>query len=186
MEIERSWTLNPSKMSSKLWLYLEDRFLGHRVHTTAYLRANDNFEIRVIKKEDLPHPLYYFTVKSGGTLSRQEYEQLIPEWVYEKLYETASGEHIIRKTRYYIEYIDNDKEKYILELDRYQDKNGKFTNKYRLECEFSSEEEANRFKLPPYFADMAVEVTNDNRFKNKNLASNGWPSDYDNLFKKIR
>jgi CYTH domain-containing protein len=58
-----------------------------------------------------------------------------------------------------------------LELDRYHgDHDGLIT----MEPEFTSEEQMNAFVLPDW-AQGAVEVTHDSRYKNRNLALHGLP-----------
>lgn len=103
---------------------------------------------------------FFLTVKGDGTISREEWEEKIPEWVFNTLWPKTAGCRVskLRSLRIW--------QGHHLEFDLYQDQlSGLFT----MECEFSSQEEAERFVVPDWVGKF-VEVTNDFRFKNKNLA----------------
>ena len=109
---------------------------------------------------------FLLSVKTTGSIAREEWEKEIPKWVYESLWSKV-GWRIVRKTRYLMRFDERE-----LELDVYQ---GPLDGLITLECEFASLEDAQSFSLPTVFSD-AVEVTDDARYKNKHLATNGIPS----------
>jgi len=112
-------------------------------------------EIRIRKKGTK----YFITKKSEGTEVREEIEFEIDDMTYEILSNLITG-RTIRKLRVEIPLSDSA----IAELDVYQDDlEGLFT----VEIEFETEEQANEFVLPDWFG---LEVTEDLRYKNKNLA----------------
>ncbi len=100
-----------------------------------------------------------------ATLTSKEWERDIPREVFERHW-SATTQARVEKARYFIPY-----GKYTLELDIYK---GDLVGLVTLECEFSSEDEASAFILPDW-AELAVDVTDDPAFKNKNLALNGLP-----------
>lgn len=104
---------------------------------------------------------YYITIKSSGTLVRREWNKEIPKWVFEALWHHTETRRI-KKTRYSIPFRD-----LTLELDEYH---GKLEGLAVLECEFPSKEDAQSFALPKW-ASNAVDVTADDRYKNKYLAA---------------
>ena len=106
---------------------------------------------------------YYLTVKSDGSLSRDEWESEIPAWVFETLWPQTEGRQV-EKIRYAISYGT-----LTLEVDKYF---GQLEGLLTLECELPAETAA--FELPEW-ADGAPEVTNDKRYKNKSLATEGLP-----------
>ena len=119
-------------------------------------------EVRVRQKGSL----YFLTIKSQGALNRKEFETLITLSHFKTLWYDFIEEYI-SKTRYYIRL----NQQSIAELDIYHDElEGLIT----VEVEFESEEEANNFTPPDWFG---KEVTYDSRYKNKNLAVNGLPSE---------
>lgn len=118
-------------------------------------------ELRVRRKGDR----CYLAVKTTGTLVRDEWESEIPCWVLESLWaETANRR--IEKTRYALLH-----EGITLEVDVYS---GALAGLTILECEFETERAARDFKLPSW-AQSAIEVTADARYKNKSLAVKGSP-----------
>lgn len=107
----------------------------------------------------------FITVKGDGTISREEWEREIPEWVFVQLWPATYGRSL-EKTRYTIDHNGS-----MMEVDVYH---GTLQGLLILECEFESEEKANRFRFPDW-AEGAVEVTEDKAYKNKNLAIKGFP-----------
>ncbi len=106
---------------------------------------------------------YFLTVKGAGTLSREEYETEIPEWVFRQLWPATTGRRI-EKTRYAIPY-----EGLTIEIDVYS---GSHQGLVVLEVEFPDEMAAEGFELPTWAASVgAVDVTKDPRYKNRALAS---------------
>jgi len=109
----------------------------------------------------------FLTCKNDGTLSREEWEVEIPEWVFDILWQKTEGRRI-EKFRY------SKKMPFglTLEVDIYLNHlKGLIT----LEVEFPSEASANSFTLPEGI--QGEDVTCDKRYKNKNLALYGLPKD---------
>ncbi len=101
----------------------------------------------------------YITKKGEGTQTREELETEINTTAYDILSSLVQG-RVIRKTRYKIPLEDN----LTAELDIYHDDlDGLLT----VETEFKSEEQAQEFVSPDWFG---KEVTEDKKYKNKNLA----------------
>lgn len=121
----------------------------------------DPGELRLLQKGDR----HFITVKGDGTLSRDEWEQEIPQWVFKTLWPQTEGLRI-EKTRYSIPYLHG----WTLEVDEYH---GALAGLLTLEVEFSSEEEAAKSRLPIWTDGR--DVTADKRYKNKALAVNGLP-----------
>ena len=127
-----------------------------------YLPAH-NGELRLRKTvwhEDARTITYTMTKKSEGTLVREEEEIKLPFSMFEDLKHLAR-DNCLEKVRYSITY-----GKLTLELDIYRDA---LAGLRILECEFPSVAVAQLFILPDW-ATGAIEVTDDKRFKNKNLA----------------
>lgn len=119
----------------------------------------DGREIRLRKKGDK----YFKTIKSEGTKIREELETEITKEEFESSWPETEGKRL-EKTRYRIPH-----EKGIIELDIYH---GDLEGLLTVEIEFDSEEKSKEFEPPPWFGE---EVTEDKRYKNKNLASKGMP-----------
>ena len=104
---------------------------------------------------------FYITIKGEGNLIRSEYEFSIDKEQFEtnksKIINTTT---VLQKTRYRVSYTNN----HIIEIDVYH---GFLEGLIIAEVEFDSIDESNSF-IPPNWFEM--EVTNDPRFKNKNLA----------------
>lgn len=102
---------------------------------------------------------YTRTIKTGQGKTRQEQEEVISQNEFASLWPQTEGKRI-EKTRYQI----GD-----MEVDVYK---GNLTGLIIAEKEFGSEEESVQFMLPEW---VGEEVTNDERYKNKNLAKFGLP-----------
>jgi len=187
-EIERIWIL-PEMPPEELTI--------HKIpHLISYIFSEKEGEMRVVSRylpeeddslNNLPFikkdgekqvvGRFFLTVKSRGDMVRDEWEDKnLPEWAYKIL--AAQAVCGILKTRHFIKYNN-----YTLEVDEYSTRffgvkrvSNDIKGKVRLECEFASEEEANRFKLPEW-AKGAVEVTFRRDFKNSIIASEGWPKE---------
>ena len=122
-----------------------------------YLLFDPEVRLRKIAGE------HRLTVKSTGTLSRNETELSIPGFLFGLLW-PLSGANVVRKTRYQLDYNDP-----VLEVDVYS---GKHEGLITLECEFQTTEEAEGFELPVWVG-PAIDVTYDSRFKNKELSRSG-------------
>jgi len=103
------------------------------------------------------------TIKSAGTLTREETEHDIPEELFSLLWPLV-GSKVVKKTRHLLGYND-----LVLEIDVYS---GKYEGLITLECEFQTVEEAERFELPDWIG-SAIDVTYDSRFRNKELSGSG-------------
>lgn len=114
-------------------------------------------EIRIRKKGSK----FFITMKGEGSLSRTEVEKEIDSTIYEILINLLQG-RLIKKTRCKIGLKDG----LVAELDVYHEK---LEGLYTVETEFRSEEQASLFELPVWFG---KEITEDKRYKNKNLARN--------------
>ncbi len=104
------------------------------------------------------------TVKSAGGLSRDEYEVELSRDQFDALW-PATEDRRVEKTRYVIP--DG---KLTIELDVYK---GQLAGLMTAEVEFSSESESCAYAPPPW---MGADVTDDSRYKNKNLALRGAPN----------
>ena len=121
--------------------------------------TDDDIEVRVRKKGRK----YSQTIKKGWGLERSETEIELDEKQFEILWPLTEGKRV-EKTRYEIGYGDK-----IIELDIYR---GKLEGLITAEIEFKSVDESKEFITPDWFGE---EITNDERYKNKNLASVGIP-----------
>lgn len=144
MEIERKFVLRGIP---------EGVHLGREI-IQGYLRFDPEVRLRRIKGG---HKL---TIKSHGTLTRDETELSIPGVLFDLLW-PLTGSNVVRKTRYLLDYND-----LVLEVDVYS---GKHEGLITLECEFRSTEQAELFELPEWIG-PAIDVTDDPRFKNKELS----------------
>lgn len=124
-----------------------------------YIFIGKDGEVRIRRKGDK----YYYTIKGGGDLVREEREKQISYRTYEELVPLSLGS--VSKDRIEIPLPGGKTG----ELDLYR---GHLEGHMTVEVEFASEEEAKAFRKPDWFG---KEITADKRFKNKNLAVNGWP-----------
>lgn len=150
--------------------YMPERFYAyeHKELEQAYLSFGGDGEtekrIRIMRSRSTVHHLY--TEKSEGTLAREENEFEISKKEFERL----AGEvvsNFVRKSRYYIPILDGT---LLAELDVFH---GELSGLVTVEVEFGSLDESESFVPPEWFGD---EITEDTRYKNKNLAKNGKPS----------
>lgn len=157
MEIERKYLLRklPADLNSYPHYDIEQAYI-----TTAPV-------IRVRKKSiyeigsDTPfEDQYVLTVKSGGMMTRQEYEMDIDAEAYQKLVAKADG-NLISKTRYKLPLDQG----LTLELDIFH---GLFDGLVMGEIEFPDQEMANSYPLPVFAAE---DVTYDTRFHNSTMSS---------------
>jgi adenylate cyclase len=122
-------------------------------------------ELRIRRKGELQ---YYLTAKSEGTLSREEWETEIPAWVFDLLWPRTEGRRV-EKLRYSIRY-----QRLTFEVDEYL---GRLKGLVTLECELAEDEAAMNLILPSWTV-QAVDVTEDKRYKNKALATDGLPGSH--------
>lgn len=100
---------------------------------------------------------YYQTVKSAGQVVRHEWEIGIAKNQFDALWPATIGRRL-EKTRFKIPYANK-----IIELDIFT---GRLKGLVLAEVEFPTKAEAKRFKPLVW---LGQEVTNDDKFKNKNL-----------------
>ena len=122
-----------------------------------YLKIADPEE-RVREKRSAKGKSYVHTVKGGYGLCRSETETEISAEEFEKKWPLTKG-HRVEKARYKIPYAG-----LIIELDVYLNK---LDGLHVAEVEFDSVEQAENFIPPEWFG---RDVTNDAKYKNKNLA----------------
>lgn len=121
-------------------------------------------EIRIRKERKIRSFSLTLTIKSEGSLVRDEVNVEIPLIAYDALLRNVIGA-TINKRRYRVCLYDN----YVAEVDIYV---GNLAPLMIVEVEFNSEKEAGTFIVPDWFG---KEVTDDSRYKNKNLAKCGLP-----------
>jgi adenylate cyclase len=119
----------------------------------------DGDEVRVRQKGTR----YFLTAKKGSGLERQESESEINQQQFEILY-SVTGDQRLEKNRFEIQYST-----WLIELDIFT---GKLDGLILAEVEFVSVEDSKSFKAPEWFD---REVTEEMRFKNRNLARHGIP-----------
>lgn len=130
---------------------------GHRIEQ-AYLSSSPEVRVRLL--DDTA----FITVKSEGGITREEYEYPIPVEDARSMLRLAPGSEIT-KTRYRLPLAGH-----VWEIDRYDGNN---EGLWAAEVELGAEDEA--VELPAW---LAEEVTEESRFKNKNLAQqpfSAWP-----------
>lgn len=126
-----------------------------------YLALDPNgTEVRIRSKGEK----YFLTVKSAGELQRTEVEFEVTREQFAALWSTTAGRRV-EKTRYELKH-DN----HVIEVDAYE---GQLAGLVTAEIEFSSVAESQDFTVPSW---LGLEVTDDARYKNKNLAVNGRPN----------
>lgn len=149
--------------------YMPDRFYAyeHRELEQAYLDFGEESgrekRIRLMRSRSTVH--YLYTEKSDGTLAREENEFEIGKKEFDRLAGEAASK-FVKKARYYIPVADG---RLLSELDVYH---GELTGLVTVEVEFPSLEASEGFTPPDWFG---KEITEDKRYKNKNLAKNGIP-----------
>jgi CYTH domain-containing protein len=140
---------------------IERKFLVDKLPTSLDILKTNNIEqgylsivpeVRIRMLNDQ----YYLTVKSTGSLTRDEFEIEISNETYLDLKKNIIGKLLIKK-RHYVD-IGN----FVAELDIYKN----FENLKIVEVEFITEAQASQFIVPEWFG---KEVTYDEEFKNKNL-----------------
>jgi CYTH domain-containing protein len=125
-----------------------------------YLAITPELEVRL--RRDGPKAL--LTIKSSGSLVRVEEEFEIDQSRFTALWPLTEGRRVV-KTRYTIPAAAG----VMIELDAYA---AGLAGLLTAEVEFKSEAAAHSFALPPWFG---REVTDDPRYKNKELATHGLP-----------
>ena len=124
-----------------------------------YLAVGSESEVRVRSKGEQ----MFLTVKSGRGLVRAEHEIVLDADQFRVLWPATEGMRL-EKNRYRVPVPGG-----VAEVDIY---GGRLSGLMTAEVEFKTKEEARGFAPPPWFDD---EVTEDDRFANRNLAVNGLP-----------
>lgn len=151
MEIERKWLLKKRPDDCEDLTLFEDAYIEQ-----SYISIEP--EVRIRKRVNSNGDINYkLTIKSNGTLSREEVNIDITDLQYENLLKLAEGKPITKDIRNYMTKDGKKLETSIVdkELD---------TAFIYAEIEFESEEEALKHEL---YLD-AVDVTTDNYYKMKN------------------
>jgi adenylate cyclase len=151
-EIERKWLV--TDLPNLTGLEGKEVIQGY-IAVTA-----DGTEVRVRQKGDK----YFQTIKSDGSLVRGEIEIELRKAQYDELWQATAGRRL-EKTRYEIKLGEAK-----IELDVYK---GALAGLIVAEVEFPSVRDSENFSQPEWFGQ---EVTEDRRYKNKNLALNGFPA----------
>ncbi len=151
MEIERKYLLSSLPSRSMLG--------KGKLISQGYISTGEP-EVRMRSKANA----FYLTVKSGSGLRRGEVEAEIPSSVFRKLWPLTAGKRI-KKTRYAIS-----DHRLTWEIDKYY---GPLKSLYTAEVELRSSKQ--KVGIPSFLA-VISEVTNDARYKNKNLAIKGLPT----------
>ncbi len=126
-----------------------------------YLTApDDSTELRLRQKNDR----YFLTLKGCGGLVRVEREAEITADQFETFWPETEGRRV-EKERFTGALPDGR----VFELDIFQ---GNLAPLRLVEVEFTSEDEAHSFTPPDWFG---TDVTEDKRYKNKNMAIDGVP-----------
>lgn len=110
--------------------------------------------------------VYTLTIKSGSGLRRTEIERTLVAAEFDALWEVATDLRIEKRRH----RIDLD-EGLVAELDLFD---GGLAGRRLVEVEFDEETTASAFVAPSWFG---REVTDDPRYTNASLASDGWPTD---------
>ncbi len=151
-EIERKFLIRGSSLPDGL------DSIPRKQISQGYLAVSpDGTEVRLRRKGDR----CYLTVKSPGALQRTEREIELTSDQFEHLWPATSGRRL-EKTRYLIQLNDHQ-----IELDQYA---GALAGLLVAEVEFPTIEASQAFAPPDWFG---REVTQDERYKNRNLALYG-------------
>jgi CYTH domain-containing protein/8-oxo-dGTP pyrophosphatase MutT (NUDIX family) len=153
-EIERKW-LVPEPPRKQLGKAAKQRI------EQGYLAVgrDDEPEVRLRRRKGKT----LLTVKSSGGLERVEEELAIGAGAFENLWPLTEGRRV-EKTRHLVEH-----DGHTIEVDVYE---GDLDGLVVAEVEFGSAEASAAFDGPRWLGD---EVTDDSRYKNKNLALDGAP-----------
>ena len=157
-EIERKYLLNRSILE-----FLDKTSTSHKKITQFYIKATANKSLRFRKYGSQ----YYKCIKQGTGGVREEIEEEVSRKVYKRNLKKRIGRSI-KKIRYLFK-VDN----YEYSIDVYKKP---FDALYIMEVEFVSITAYEHFVLPSILkAYVKKEVTEDEAYKNKNLALFGLP-----------
>lgn len=159
MEIERKFVLKDATVLRSLY---NNKVTIYKSNITQfYTEITKNSEIRYRNKDDI----YYLTNKIGSSLEREEFEVVVSKNEY-KLAKPKRISSLIEKQRYEFT-LDGIKHS----IDVYQ---GKLSGLFIMEIDFDTKEQALNFTVNSCFENI-IEVTDDERYKNKNLSLYGRP-----------
>lgn len=162
-EIERAWVVSELP-SIELVTHSVYHEIGYLVVTDPSMDSPG--ELRVYRKKLPDRWKFGITVKGMGDVSRKEWEDKeFPEWAFCILWQYVE-DRIVYKTRHFSPMVFNNVD-LLLEVDEYHNN---LEGLIRLECEFESEEQAEKFWLPSWVKNPN-EVTYDKRFKNSRLST---------------
>lgn len=152
IEIERKWRLSRLPSSAVLRR-------GY-LRCQGYLIANDHIEMRIRNTRD---GCFVLGIKDEGTIQRREWEKVLDLWAVKELWPLTEGRRLVR-----VQYDVSIPPTPRLSIVAYQ---GPLNPLMTMECEFPSLEDAAQFQMPPWILiSCAREVTDDQRYKSKNLA----------------
>jgi adenylate cyclase len=147
-EIERKWVVPKLPRLGTL--------KGEQIVQGYLVISSDGGEVRIRRKGKT----YYETVKSRGTLMRDEIEVKISSTQFRRLWPATRGRRL-KKLRYAWNWNGH-----LIEIDVYQ---GSLAKLILAEVEFESVQASRHFSPPAWFG---KEVTDDQRYKNRCLARN--------------
>ncbi len=152
LEIERKFLVErlPSSLSGLTGAAMRQGYL---------IAADGGVELRIRQKGTR----FFQTIKSGEGLSRTEIEIELSTDQFQQLWPYTDGRRV-SKTRYTLSIGDH-----TAELDRF---GGDLAGLLLVEVEFSSVDASRQFTPPDWFG---ADVTEDPRYKNKQLAVFGIP-----------
>ena len=153
-EIERRWIVSSDNLPSLSGI------IGIEMRQGYLAIEKEGNEVRIRQEDDK----FFLTVKTDGGLIRGETPPVeISKESFDNLWPATNG-RMTEKTRFPIPNGEN-----VIELNIFK---GKLTGLYMVEVEFASEAASAEFSPPAWFGE---EVTEDKRYKNKNLAVHGLP-----------
>ena len=152
MEIERKFLVTelPPELDSVVGISIRQGYVAIE---------DSDFELRFRQKDDS----FYQTIKQGSGLVRQEYEIELTRDQFKSLWPLTESRRI-QKVRYKLPLGD-----LICEVDIFGEP---LKGLQLVEVEFDSVEQSNTFMPPDWFGN---EVTEDRRYKNRQLALHGLP-----------
>ncbi|MFO7714533.1 CYTH domain-containing protein [Desulfosarcina sp.] len=133
---------------------------GSAIRQGYIIVAEGGVELRIRQKQ----ARFFQTIKAGEGLSRTEIEIELSQGQFQQLWPHTEGRRV-SKTRYTVPVGDH-----TAELDAFA---GELTGLFLVEVEFPSESASRHFSPPDWFG---AEVTEDRRYKNKQLAVYGIPT----------
>lgn len=162
MEIERKFRLDSAECLLRL---MEE---GLRVHEAMLCQVYTRMDKEAHERYRFDGTCVVKTCKRGKGLVREEWEEEVSYEAFEEALEVALGRPVIKKRCTF------KLQEYAACVDIFEKE---LAGLVVLEVEFESVEAAQQFSLPPFLQEVAVEVTEDERYKNHALALHGLPSE---------